>query len=182
MPLPALKNDAPEWVQVLYQDIASTGSIAATARRVGVDRSGLSGFLNNTASSPYVKGTCSTAGLATKVMSTIGLFACPFLSEEYGEERKISGLTCAEYAGIKEPPTHNPRAMRHWRSCQGCQFKPRQALTEQKIPTPTRKIGRVGTLESEICPLTGSPQQAGIIDKVTLPLPVIGAPQVMEVV
>lgn len=156
-PLPELGSDAPDWMHLLHADVAHTGSISATARRVGVDRSALSGLLNQTDSSPYVNGKSSTASLAAKVRATIGLLECPFLSQEYGEARKLSGLECRGFACIPTPPTQSPRAMQHWRACQGCRHKPQH---------PAQPVA------------SGAPQQAGIIDKFTLPLPVVGGPQI----
>jgi hypothetical protein len=178
---PAISANAPDWMQLLVADVASSGSIAATARRVGVDRSAVSGLLNQTTSSPYVNGKASTETLADKVRSTIGLLECPFLSQEYGEARKLSGLECQSYARILVPPTQSPRAMQHWRACQQCSHKPRVAAAEPVIVKPIQKIGRVGPVNNEIYSHAGClTQQAGIIDVVTLPLPEVGAPQIAK--
>lgn len=160
--------DMPDWMQLLHTDIASTGSIAETARRVGVTRSALSGLINQTPSSPYVNGKASTETVAAKVRATIGLFECPFLSQEYGEAKTLSGLECQSYANIQAPPTHSPRAMQHWRACQGCHRKPNAALRSPVAAKP------IEVMHLKDC------QQAGIIDKVTLPLPEVGAPQIQE--
>lgn len=157
---------APDWMKLLYADVASTGSIAETARRIGVTRSALSGLINQTPTSPYVNGKASTENLAAKVRATIGLFECPFLSQEYGDTKMLSGLECQSYAGIQVPPTNSPRAMQHWRACQGCHRKPK--ASEQSIKT------------HKVFAAYEHPQQAGVIDKVTLPLPEVGAPQIQE--
>jgi len=157
----------PEWMQILRADIEATGSVTATAARVGIARSSLSALINATASSPYSTGKASTAKVAERVMNTIGLFACPFLSEYHGAEHRISGLQCREFAYRENPPTNAPREMQHWRSCQSCEKRVKQA----EAPKPPRK--RDGSDDDE-------PQQAGIIDKVTLPLPEVGGPQVKQ--
>jgi hypothetical protein len=160
-PLPALHNDSPEWLRLLINDVSHTGSIAATARRIGIDRSALSGFLNGTSTSPYINGTASTKRLEAKVLATIGQMVCPFLSQEYGEDRHLTGLECRSYALIPHPPTHSPRAMQHWRACQSCGNKPAAMRMVEVKPIKTTDV-----------------QQAGVIDTVTRPLPEVGAPQV----
>lgn len=174
MRLPA-KNE-PAWISIARDDVAATGSIAETARRIGIDRSALSGILNATPTCPYVNGKASTDKVAEKVMNTIGLIACPFLGEYHGEERRITGLQCREYAYRTTPPTSSPRDMRHWRVCQDCDKRvPAAAIAASETTKHAGKIAKVGTVNNEICT-----QQAGIIDKVTLPLPEVGGPQVNE--
>ncbi|WP_136414772.1 helix-turn-helix transcriptional regulator [Herbaspirillum sp. ST 5-3] len=164
----------PEWMAILRADVQATGSIADTARRIGVSRPAISQILNGIG--PYGTGKSSTVRVAEKVMNTIGLIACPFLSQDRGTEYRITGLQCREYAYRTTPPTNSPRDMRHWRACQGCSKRvPAAAVATPETPKPARKIGKVGAVNNEIyC------QQAGVIDKVTLPLPVVGGPQVEE--
>lgn len=166
----------PEWMRMVREDVQATGSVARTAQRIGISRGGLSAILNGTASSPYVNGKASTAKIEKKVMDTIGLIACPFLTEVHGEEHRITGLQCREYAYRVSPPTNSPRDMRHWRACQGCSKRvPAAVVVALEAPKPASKIGKVGTVNNETyC------QQAGIVDKVTLPLPEVGGPQVAE--
>lgn len=169
--LPALNNEAPEWYRLIVEDVANTGSIAATARRIGIDRSALSGFLNRTSSSPYINGKASTDRLAAKVLATIGKLVCPFLSQEYGEERRLTGLECRNYACIPNPPTQSPRAMQHWRACQRCAHMPKMLVRADSVK-PVEKIASLVPVQGDIVArLTNDHvQQARIIDKVTLPL------------
>jgi hypothetical protein len=170
-------KDAREWLDILRADVVATGTIADTARRVGVCRATVSQILNGCG--PYGTGKASTAKVAEKVMNTIGLVACPFLTRERGEEHRITGLQCREYAYRSNPPTNSPRDMRHWRACQGCDKRVRPApIVAVEIAKPLRKIGRVGTVKNEI--YAEPPQQAGVIDKVTLPLPEVGGPVVAD--
>lgn len=224
----SVKQEA-EWMQILRADIAATGSISKTAIRVGIARSGLSAIINATASSPYANGKASTAKVAERVMNTIGLVACPFLSEYHGAEQRITGLQCREYAYRENPPTSAPREMQHWRSCQGCEkrVKPAASIPIQIKPRaqpsarPVAFGGKAGSGDeayqegwdciggptdnpyptedarsdywdtgfkqrrdfdrkerARINKLGAESQQAGIIDKVTLPLPEVGAPQI----
>lgn len=240
----------PEWLAILHADIAASGSISKTAQRVGVSRPALSQIINGIG--PYGSGKASTAKVEEKVMNTIGLVACPFLSDFHGEARRITGLQCREYAYRANPPTNNPREMQHWRACQGCdkRVKPAGIVAAPVFVKPARKIGRVGPVHNEIyepaeevtkpgvtqasigkasscgdahhegwnCiggsqdnpyPLDDprhdhwdnghnarrvadlkqrqrmretddTPQQAGVIDTRTLPLPVVGGPQILE--
>jgi hypothetical protein len=159
-----------EWVAIVRADVAATGSINKTALRAGVSRGLLSAILNRTATSPYVNGKASTAKVEEKVMNTIGMVACPFLSEYHCAEHRITGLQCREFAYRTNPPTNSPREMQHWRACQGCSKRVKAAVPAPVVAKPCK------------VPVTDGRQQAGIIDKVTLPLPVVGGPQVqMEV-
>jgi len=160
-------KDEPEWMQILRADIQASGSISATAARVGIARSSLSAIVNMTASSPYATGKASTAKVQERVMNTIGLVACPFLSEYHGSEHRITGLQCREYAYRENPPTSAPREMQHWRACQGCEKRVKQAAPPKLAPIKAAAQDRSEPV-----------QQAGVIDKVTLPLPEVGGPQV----
>lgn len=181
----------PDWMQILRDDIASTGSISKTAERVGIARSSLSAIINNTASSPYATGKASTAKVEERVMNTIGMVACPFLSEYHGSEHRITGLQCREFAYRENPPTGAPREMQHWRSCQGCEKRvppPTQETVTDKstlalpeVGAPMTKARRAKPPKDHEQELTASRekiQQAGVIDRVTLALPEVGAPQI----
>jgi hypothetical protein len=152
---PTAKPEA-EWIVIVRADVVATGSINKTARRVGVSRPALSQILNGIGH--YGTGKASTAKVEAKVMNTIGMVACPFLSEYHGAEHRITGLQCREYAYRDNPPTSVPRDMQHWRACQSC--AKRVTVSAPKLPIALA-------------------QQAGVIDKVTLPLPEVGAPQVL---
>lgn len=163
-----MTQSVPKWIEVLRADVEATGSIQKTADRVGVTRGALSAIINQTPSSPYVNGKSSTAKIEARVMNTIGRILCPFLSEVMGEEHRITGLECRESSDREHPPTNSPRSMAHWRACQAC---------DKRLSVPVQKVVKVHKQASGNVPVE-PPQQAGIIDKVTLPLPVVGGPQV----
>jgi hypothetical protein len=126
--------------------------------------------------------------MASKIMHSIGRVVCPFLTEQAGEARSITGIECRSYAYQTDPPTNSPRATNHWRACQSCDKRVKHAVVVIKKPAiekPIQKIGRVGPVNNEIygavsCLTESAPQQAGIIDTVTLPLPEVGAPQISK--
>lgn len=158
------------WMVILRDDIEATGSISKTAQRIGVSRSALSQILNGVG--PYGTGKASTAKVEEKVMNTIGLVNCPFLSDYHGKEHKITGLECRDYAYGKAP-TSSPRQMQHWRACQACEKRvsaPVETSAGQAV-----QVVRVTKKGKDPLPL----QQAGVIDTVTLPLPEVGGPQVL---
>ncbi|MBC7857984.1 MAG: hypothetical protein H7Z39_04230 [Burkholderiaceae bacterium] len=218
-------------MQILRADIKASGSVAATATRVDINRSALSGILNYTSSSPYVTGKASTDKVAERVMNTIGLVGCPFLSEHHGADHRITGLQCREYAYRTNPPTNSPRDMRHWRACQHCDKRVKPAAVAEAKPAKEKaekagatyglstsgdaayyegwdstcagpddnpypvedarsdywSLGWKQRRESEkkarerMATMGAEPQQqAGIIDKVTMPLPEVGGPQIAD--
>lgn len=112
--------DAP-WFLLLRADVDASGSIAATAARVGVSRGALSAILNQTPTSPYVSGKASTAKIEARISSTLGQIVCPFLTTMMERDHQITGLECREYSSRDSPPTNSPRAMSHWRACQTCE-------------------------------------------------------------
>lgn len=57
-----------------------------------------------------------TDKIAEMVLSTYGKVQCPFLDSE------ITLTECRQHHE-SAAPTSSPRAMRHWRVCQGCQHK-----------------------------------------------------------
>ena len=130
-------NDKSDWVAILRADIAVTGSISKTARRVGVSRPALSQILNGIG--PYGSGKASTAKVEEKVMRTIGLVTCPFLSGYHAEPRRITGLQCREYAYRPNPPTNIPREMQHWRACRDCDKR-----VEPAVPATTVTVEKTG--------------------------------------
>lgn len=160
----------PEWLAILRADATATGSIAKTAERIGISRSAVSQILNGCG--PYGTGKANTDKVADKVMNSIGLVACPFLSQYHGKEHRITGLQCREFAYRASAPTNSPREMQHWRACQACPKRVAQGAAIAPRPAkPPRKVAKVGPVNNEIyC------QQAGVIDKVTLPLPEVGGP------
>ena len=98
-----------EWKQLVYARIEEVGSMTKVAKELGYARPSLSLALNG-----KYKG--NTHSIEQKVLETFGQFECPFL------KRTISRLQCRTYQE-REAPTQNPAEMRHWRSCQNCQYK-----------------------------------------------------------
>lgn len=123
--------DAP-WFAMLQSDVQASGSIAATAARVGVSRGALSAILNQTESSPYVNGKSSTAKIEARITNTLGQIVCPFLTALMDGEYRITGLECREHCSRDSPPTNSPRAMSHWRACQTCEKRVVTKPTEEK--------------------------------------------------
>lgn len=114
------QTDTP-WFALLRSDVSASGSISATAARVGVSRGALSAILNQTESSPYVNGKSSTAKIEARIANSLGQIVCPFLTTMMEREHRITGLVCREHCGRDTPPTNSPRAMAHWRACQTCE-------------------------------------------------------------
>ncbi len=140
----------PQWMTILREDLDATKSITKTAARVGVSRPALSQILNGIG--PYGTGKASTDHIAKKVMSTIGMVACPFLSDYHASEQRITGLQCREYAYRVNPPTNSPRDMQHWRACQGCEKRVPPASVIVPPPTvakPAKKLKVTVKHESE---------------------------------
>lgn len=147
-----------DWFQGLQREIGN-GTKAEVAKKMGICRAKLSQVMNGCGA--YGQGTASTAHIELEYRRTFEQLTCPHTQAQVGIE------LCREYA-LSSAPTQNPIRMMQWQSCQSCPNKPK----------PLAKI-----VKSNKAAMTFEvPQQAGIIDKVTLPLPVVGAPQVMEVV
>jgi hypothetical protein len=83
---------------------------AGVAARLGVSRPLISRVL-----SPN-DGTPISQKLAIRVVQTYGAVVCPATG------RQAEAGDCARAAGA--PPTHNPAAVRLWRHCQDCPFRP----------------------------------------------------------
>lgn len=126
------QTNAP-WFALLRADVEASGSITATATRVGVSRGALSAIINQTATSPYVNGKSSTTKIEERILNTLGQIACPFLTEMMEREHRITGLECRDYSGRDSPPTNSPRAMSHWRACQTCEKRIAPKPSEEKV-------------------------------------------------
>lgn len=112
-----MTTNQPNWLELIRAERERGVSIQAIADKISVKRSALSQVLNGCG--PYGTGKAKTSNIEERVLKTLGSFACPFLSESGGTV-EITGLQCREFAG-RETPTNNPREMRHWRACQGCE-------------------------------------------------------------
>jgi len=114
----------PSWLDLLRAEVA-VSSVTSAARRIGVSRSALSQVLN--ACGPYGTGRASVARIAERVMQEFGQVACPFLSEFKGELVTITRMQCRRVALKESAPLNSPRELRHWRACQTCAQRPKQA-------------------------------------------------------
>jgi len=146
-----------DWFQGLQREVANSNK-ADVARKMGIKRSRLSCVMNGLGA--YGSGAASTTYIEQEYRRTFENVECPF----NGNAVRIE--FCRESA-LCSAPTHNPRQMMQWQACQKCSHKPKQIA----VITLKKSLKRVPT---ELV------QQAGIIDKVTLPLPEVGAPQIAD--
>lgn len=108
--LSAWGDEPPRWVQLLAAEVEASNRKRA-AERIGMSRTAVSLALSNRYSSP------STAGIERRVLDALGGIDCP----AHGET--ISTQQCRDYRE-RPAPTHNPMAMRVWRTCQSCPHNP----------------------------------------------------------
>lgn len=94
------------WMNLLKQAVDAT-SKNAVAQQLGVSRTTISLVVDG-------KYPAKTDKIAALVLDTFGRVTCPHLCEE------ITLANCRKHHEAA-PPTSSPRAMRHWRACQGCQ-------------------------------------------------------------
>lgn len=171
----AADSNDKDWLDLIHEALARGMTKQAIANVVGVHRS----YISQAVNPKLWNKNASQKHLAQMVRNTLGAFPCPFLTDESGQEVRITGLVCRGYAH-KEMPTANPREIRHWRACQDCPKKQTSALPPHKVSAVVKApaacaIGRdVDTLTVKV------PQQAGVIDTVTLSLPEVGGPQILK--
>jgi hypothetical protein len=146
-----------DWFAGLQREIANSTK-AAVAKKMGIKRSRLSCVMNGLGA--YGSGASSTRNIEKEYRRTYEQVECPFNGDAVGIE------FCREHA-LCAAPTHNPRQMMQWQACQKCTHKPKP-LAEA---APKKKAL---TRAADAAPV----QQAGIIDKFTLPLPIVGGPQI----
>lgn len=155
------KNPQPYMSEAWYAGLmreVSLSSKAAVGEKMGIKRSVISQVCNGCG--PYGDGRSSVKRIEQAYRRTYEQITCHHTRQVVNVEH------CREMALCKAP-THNPLRMIHWQECQSCEFKP---------------SAEVKSLTKSAASEERTVQQAGIIDKVTLPLPEVGAPQVMEVV
>lgn len=124
------------WLDLVEAEVAASGSISATAIRIGVSRSALSQIINKCG--PYGTGKASVAKIAEKTVQALTKIHCPFLSEFHGTATVITGAECRQHADRDTPPINNPRELRHWRACQNC---PHRAKYAPQAPKALAKEG-----------------------------------------
>lgn len=146
-----------DWFKSLQAEV-SKSTVTAVAVQMGICRPKLAQVLNG--SGLYGSGKASTAKIEAEYRRTFEQITCTFNSKQ------VSIAHCREHA-LRPAPTHNPRLMMQWQSCQTCPNKPKPIAFPK-----TKKQTKVSTKEDT--------QQAGIIDKVTLPLPEVGGPQINQ--
>ena len=98
------------WLDLLKQAVERT-SCAAVAKELSTESKAVS----RTTISLVVSGKypAKTDKIAELVINTFGRVECPFTSEE------ITLAECKKHH-TSAVPTSSPRAMKHWRACQGC--------------------------------------------------------------
>lgn len=147
---PAYFNEA--WFKSLKNEIAASNMTIVSAK-IGVSRPTLSLFVHG--KGLYGNGKAAPKNMEIRYRQAYEKLVCPHTNTEVGIEHCRATALC-------DAPNHNPLKMVQWQSCQQCPYK----------PNPLHKCA-----DSKEAVLV-NPQQAGIIDKVTLPLPVVGAPQI----
>lgn len=135
-------------------------SITAVAAKLGIERTTISQVFNG--SGEYGKGTSSTGNIERAYRGHYEKLSCPHTQAQVGINH------CRELA-LRAAPTHNPLQMQQWQACQQCRYKPAEKITAACAIRPD-----VDTLTVKV------PQQAGIIDTVTLPPPEVGGPQISK--
>lgn len=138
-----------DWFRGLTREVEAS-SQTAVAKKMGIPRVSLTILLRGLGA--YGTGRCSTARYERLYRQTFEAITCPF------NGRPVDIEYCREKA-LQAAPTHNPQKLNHWKACQECQFKPAAPKA------PSKRRGRV-----EI-PLAA-------LDTKTLPLPVVGGPQI----
>jgi len=103
-------EEQPRWITLLANEVRATNRKMA-GDRIGVSRSAVSLALANRYPSP------STDSIEKKVLLALDGLKCP------AQQLTISVEQCREYRS-RPAPTHNPMAMRLWRSCQTCPNNP----------------------------------------------------------
>lgn len=131
-------------------------SITAVAAKLGLTRVTISQVFNG--SGEYGKGKASTSSIEHAYRAQYEKLTCPHTQAHVGIAH------CREVA-LRAAPTHNPLHMQQWQACQQCKYKP-------SAPKACAIRPDVDTLTVKV------PQQAGVIDTVTLPLPEVGGPQI----
>ena len=165
------------WFADLARAIEATNKTVVAAK-MGVNRSTLSAVVNGIGE--YGKGTASTAKFQRQFQWAFGQMPCTYTG------KNIDISYCRQHA-LVPAPMHNPMALRHWQGCQKCENKDRLAVIDAKaLPkpgvVPGKKQRERKTTDADVLTKGEKPQQAGLIDKVTLPLPEVGGPQVKEAI
>jgi hypothetical protein len=99
-----------EWRELLEADIAKTGSIQATADRLGYSRATISLIRSG-------KYAGDPGRVIARILQICVVIDCPHLGHE------ITGAACAAFA-IRPYPTSSSLEAAHWRACRRCPNHP----------------------------------------------------------
>lgn len=156
------------WFAGLMDEVART-SKTAVAKKLNVDRTTISCVCNG--SGEYGNGRASTKAIETAYRQHFEQLVCPHTQTQVGVTH------CIEVA-LRVAPTHNPMQMQQWQACQQCQHKPKPMPVKEPVAKQSRRLS--DSTQSHRPQETKAMQQAGIVDKRTLPLPEVGGPQISE--
>lgn len=162
-----------DWFNGLLREVAAT-SITAVAAKLGIKRPTLSLLVNG--SGLYGSGKAKPDAIELRFRQQFEQLNCPHTG------KKVGVAHCREMA-LRRPPTHNPLLLMQWQACQECSYLP-APLAGVAVPVPASKALARDEDKPEPVHDKDKPepvQQAGIIDKVTLPLPEVGGPQVSRI-
>jgi hypothetical protein len=151
-----------DWFKALEREVNASNK-TRVAEKMDVSRSTLSAVMNGIGE--YGKGKASTVNFEREFRRAYEQLPCPYNGTNVGT------AYCREHA-LSAAPTHNPLQMMHWQACQQCSHKPRPVPAVAPASAQSIVITKGDSKPAEPA------QQAGIIDKVTLPLPEVGAPQI----
>lgn len=158
------------WFAGLMDEVRRS-SKTAVARKLGFDRASISQICNGCG--PYGSGKASTKNIELAYRRVYEQLTCPHTNGQVGIDHCRS-------TSLRAAPTHNPRQMQQWQACQLCPFKPDAEMPKTDvIMVRSTKQAKAASKQPGDAPKE-KPQQAGIIDTVTLPLPEVGAPQIAQ--
>jgi hypothetical protein len=101
-----------DWLALLEADIAKTGSIQATADKLGYSRAAISLIRRG-------KYDGDPTRIIARINQICATVACPHL------ERDITGADCRAFAA-RPYPTSSSLEAAHWRACRCCPQRPEQ--------------------------------------------------------
>ena len=99
-----------DWKALLEADIAKSGSIQATADRLGYSRAAISLIRRD-------RYTGDPTRIIARILQICATVACPHLGED------ITGAECRAFAA-RPYPTSSSLAAAHWRACRRCPHLP----------------------------------------------------------
>jgi len=147
------------WFQTLKNEIANS-NITKVAEKIGISRPTLSIFMHG--KGLYGNGKASSANIEIRYRQAYEKLVCPHTGSEVG-------IAHCRQVALCPAPNHNPLKMVQWQACQQCSYKPNAMVNDAITTSKPASASEQPT------------QQAGIIDKVTLPLPVVGGSQVHDI-